>query len=178
MSTEPRYSLPAIVLHWLLAVIIIGMIILGDVMTDIPRNTPARGFYFNLHKSIGVLAGVLVLMRIGWRLHETAPPFPADMPHWERLGALWGHRALYVLMFAVPATGYISSSFNKYGVKFFGLSLPNWGWEDKALRELFAGFHSTLAWTLAVLIGIHILAALKHALIDQDGMWRRMFPRR
>ena len=175
---DAHYRLPAIVLHWLLAVLIIGMLFLGYFMVDIPRSTPARGFYFNLHKSIGVLVGILVLVRIGWHLHNTVPPLPADMAKWEIWGARWGHRALYLLMVAVPATGYISSSFNKFGVKFFGIALPSWGWDDKPLRELFASMHSALAMAFAVLIAVHVLAALKHALLDRDHIFRRMLPRR
>lgn len=173
-----RYRPRAIALHWLLAVVIIGMLILGFLMVDIPRNTPARGFYFNLHKSIGVLAGLVILLRLFWRLREGAPPFPSGMPRWEAVVARWSHRALYVLMVAMPATGYISSSFNKYGVKVFGVPLPSWGWEDKELRELFADIHGTLAIVLAVLVALHVLGAIKHLAIDRDGVFQRMLPRR
>lgn len=177
-ADDGRYRTRTIALHWLLAVVIIGMLILGFTMVGIPRNTPARAFTFNLHKSIGVLAGLVILLRLFWRWRDGAPPFPSSMPHWEAVAARWSHRALYVLMVAMPATGYISSSFNKFGVKVFGVPLPSWGWEDRALRELFADIHGTLAIVLAVLVVIHVLAAIKHLAIDRDGVFRRMLPKR
>ena len=171
-----RYRLPAIVLHWLIALLIIGMLCLGYYMTGLPKNTPERSFYLNLHKSFGLLAAMLILLRLGWRVSHLVPPFPATMPSWETLAARWSHRLLYACMVLQPLTGYLSSSFNKFGIKFFGLSLPNWGWEDKYLRELFAQFHGVIAVILIVLIVIHLLAALKHLLIDRDRVFQRMLP--
>jgi cytochrome b561 len=171
-----RYRLPAIVLHWLIALLIIGMLSLGYYMTDLPKNTPERSFYLNLHKSCGLLAALLILLRVGWRVSHLVPAFPATMPSWETLAARWSHWLLYACMVLQPLTGYLSSSFNKFGIKFFGLSLPNWGWEDKNLRELFAGFHEVIAGVLIALIVIHVLAALKHLLIDRDRVFQRMLP--
>jgi cytochrome b561 len=172
-----RYRLPAIVLHWLIALLIIGMICLGYYMTGIPKNTPERSFFLNLHKSFGLLAAMLILVRLGWRVSHTVPPLPASVPSWQASAARWSHRLLYACMVLQPLTGYVSSSFNKFGIKFFGLDLPNWGWEDKYLRELFVGFHHTIAVVLIVLIVLHVLAALKHLLIDRDGVFQRMLPR-
>jgi len=171
-----RYSLPAVVLHWVIALLIIGMITLGYYMINVPKGTPDRGFYFNLHKSFGVLAGIVILLSIGRRLRHAAPPLPASMPAWEVRAAHWGHRVLYFFMVLEPTTGYLTSSFNKYGVRFFGVALPHWGWEDKQLRELFAGIHYLVAAVLVALIVIHVLAAFKHLLVDRDGVFQRMMP--
>jgi len=173
-----RYSWQAIALHWLLAVLIIGMLVLGYSLEDIPRNTPARGFYVNLHKSFGVLALVLVLVRLGWRFTHTPPPLDAGMPRWQAVAAAWSHRLLYLCILLQPLSGYLASSFGKYGVKFFGIELPNWGWEDKALRGFFGEVHGVVAFTLAVLVVVHVLAALKHLLIDRDQVFQRMMPGR
>ena len=139
-----RYSWQAIALHWVLAVLIIGMLVLGYSLEDIPRNTPARGFYVNLHKSFGVLALVLVLVRLGWRFSHKPPPLEASMPRWQVVAAAWSHRLLYlcILCSRCRATWV---SFGKYGVKFFGIELPNWGWEDKALRGFFGEVHDAVA---------------------------------
>ncbi|MFC3108367.1 cytochrome b [Undibacterium arcticum] len=184
MSTLPlaegkrgeRYALPAIGLHWVIAVLIIGMLFLGYYMVGIPKGTPDRALYFNLHKSFGVLAGVLILMRLGWRLTHAAPPMPNGMPHWSTRAARWSHRLQYLCMVLQPATGYLSSSFNKYGVKFFGFALPNWAWEDRQLRDLFMGFHQIIAVVFAALIALHVLAAFKHLLVDRDRVFSRMLP--
>jgi cytochrome b561 len=171
-----RYNWQAIALHWLLAVLIIGMLILGYSLEDIPRNTPARGFYVNLHKSFGVLALLLVLVRLGWRFTHRPPPLEASMPRWQAVAAAWSHRLLYLCILLQPLSGYLGSSFGKYGVKFFGIELPNWGWEDKALRGFFGEVHEAVGFALVVLIAIHVLAALKHLLIDRDQVFQRMLP--
>jgi cytochrome b561 len=152
------------------------MIALGFYMVGIPKGTPDRAFYFNLHKSLGVLTGILVLLRVLWRLAHTPPPLPSQVPAWETSAAKWSHRLLYLCIALQPATGYLSSSFNKYGVKFFGIALPQWGWEDKHLRELFANIHGVVATVLVVLIVIHVLAAIKHLVIDRDSVFQRMLP--
>jgi cytochrome b561 len=171
-----RYTWQAMLLHWLLAVLVIGMLWLGYSLEDIPRNTPARGFYVNLHKSFGVLVLVLVLVRLAWRATHRAPPFPPAMPRWQVLSAVWTHRLLYLCILLQPLSGYLGSSFNKFGVKFFGIPLPQWGWEDKALRSSFGGIHEVVAVALIVLITIHVLAALKHLLVDRDQVFQRMLP--
>lgn len=175
ISTKSHsYGKPAIALHWIIAILIIGMILLGYYMADIPKGTPGRAFYFNLHKSFGVMAGVLILLRLIWRLTHRAPPLPGSMPRWEASAAKWSHRLLYLCMVLQPTVGYLSSSFNKYGVKFFGLPLPQWGWENPYLRDLFGDAHEIIGAILATLIVIHVLAAFKHLLIDRDGIFQRM----
>lgn len=171
-----RYTWQAMALHWLLAVLIVGMLVLGYLLEDIPRNTPARGFYVNLHKSFGVLILLLVLVRLAWRLTHKPPPLRAGMPRWQVIAAAWSHGLLYACILLQPLSGYLGSSFGKYGVKFFGLALPNWGWEDKALRGFFGDVHGTVALLLVGLLIVHVLAALKHLLVDRDQVFQRMLP--
>ena len=175
-AARAKYSAPAIALHWLLALLIIGQIALGLSMLEIPRNTPERAYFFNLHKSLGLLAAGFIALRIVWRWRHSPPPLPASMPAWQVAAAHWGHRLLYACMVLMPLSGYLSSSFGKFGVKFFGLPLPNWGWEDAALRELFSGAHAVVAWIFVALILGHIAAALKHLVVDGDDVFYRMLP--
>jgi cytochrome b561 len=76
----------------------------------------------------------------------------------------------------MPLTGYLGSSFNKYGTRFWGIDLPKWGWEDAQLRHLFFTAHEVIAWTMIVLIALHFAGAMKHQFIDRDGLLRRMLP--
>jgi cytochrome b561 len=175
-NIRERYTLPAIALHWLLALLIIGMLLLGLYMVGIPKGTPDRAFYFNLHKSFGVLAGLLILFRLGWRLTHPIPQMPTGMPPGTARMIRWNHRLLYLCMVLQPATGYLSSSFNKYGVRFFGIAISNWGWEDQRIRDLFMNFHHLTAVLLVALIVIHVLAAFKHLLVDRDRIFQRMLP--
>jgi cytochrome b561 len=169
-----RYNLTAIALHWVMALLIITLLALGYYMVDIPKGVPNRADYFNLHKSLGVLATMLILLRAGWRSTHPVPKLPSNVPGWTITAAWWSHLLLYICMVLQPLTGYLSSSFNKYGVKFFGIELPKWGWEDATLRDLFMKCHHLIAVLLVALILVHVLAALKHLLVDRDGIFQRM----
>jgi cytochrome b561 len=173
-----KYTLLAVTLHWVMALLIIGLLVLGYYMVDIPKGVPDRASYFNLHKSFGVLAALLIILRIGWRFTHHAPPLPGGMASWtEKLSGLI-HIMLYLCMVLQPLTGYLSSSFNKYGVKFFGIELPRWAGEDVYMRDLFMSLHHQLSTVLIVLIAIHVLGALKHLLVDRDQIFQRMLPGR
>jgi cytochrome b561 len=177
-GTVSRYTWQAMALHWLLAVLIIGMLWLGFSLEDIPRNTPARGYYVNLHKSFGVLVLLLVLLRMAWRATHKAPPLPAGMPRWQEQAAVWSHRLLYLCMLLQPLSGYLGSAFGKFGVKFFGIPLPQWAWESKPVQSFFGTIHGVVAVTLLVLVAVHVAAALKHLLVDRDQVFQRMWPGR
>ena len=79
-------------------------------------------------------------------------------------------------LIAMPLTGYLGSSFNKFGTRFWGIPLPMWGWDDAGLRSLFFGIHEVSAWVLIALILLHVAGALKHQLVDRDGLMSRMLP--
>ena len=172
-----RYTNVAIALHWILAVGILLQIWLGFALDDIPRGTPERSTWVNFHKSTGITLAVLIVARLAWRITHRPPPLPATMPAWERIAARASHALLYVCMVGAPLAGYIASNFSRFGVKYFNLvTLPPWGTDDKAIYALFNGTHRVLAVTLAGMILLHVAAALKHALVDRDGVMRRMWP--
>ena len=174
-----HYTATAIALHWLIALLLLGQFAFGLVLDDIPRGTPARGLYVNLHKSSGIVIGLLIVLRIAWRLKHTPPPLPAGMPTWQRTAARFSHVALYLCMLALPLSGYLASNFSKHGIKFFNLvRLPPWGPDDKTLYAFFNGTHHVAALLLALFVGLHVLAVAKHMLIDRDGLLWRMWPRR
>lgn len=176
---QARYTSTAITLHWLLALLLLGQFAFGLMLEDIPRGTPARGTYVNLHKSSGIVIGVLVLLRIGWRLTHRAPPLPSTMPAWQLHAARLSHIALYLCMVALPLSGYLASNFSRHGVKFFNLVhwLP-WGPDDKTLYALFNRAHHLAALLLAIFVVLHLLAVAKHMLVDRDGLLLRMWPQR
>jgi cytochrome b561 len=162
-------------LHWLLAALLLAQIAFGWFLTTIPRGSPARSYYVNLHKSTGLILAALILLRIIWRVAHAAPPLPSFMPAWERLAAGVSHRALYLAMIVMPLSGYLASNFSKYGIKLFNaISLPPWGSNDAHLYALFNGTHVVTAYVFAGLISIHVLAALRHAMRG-DGVFLRMW---
>jgi cytochrome b561 len=171
-----RYPRTAVVLHWVVALAIMALFATGWYMVGIPKNTPERAFFFNLHKSVGVVTAIFILALIVWRVRHDAPPLPSAMPKWEKLAAVVNHRLFYILMVLATLAGYLTSSFSKYGPKVLGVPLPHWGWDDAALRGNFVALHRDTALIFAVLIVIHIAAALKHLMWDMDGVFQRMFP--
>ncbi|MDB5898018.1 MAG: cytochrome [Ramlibacter sp.] len=180
MPTTPtswRYSTPAIVLHWLLAALIAFMAGLGWYMMTV-EDEPAGPPLFDLHKSIGLVVLLLVVLRLLWRAGHRPQPLPAGVPAWQaRLSGLvqW---LLYAGMVLMPATGLIGGSYSRAGVAFFGLPLPTWVTPSRPTAHLFFEIHSWLVWVLVVLVALHALAGFKHLLVDRDEVFGRMWPAR
>jgi cytochrome b561 len=172
-----RYTTPAIVLHWLVVVLVLSLVGLGWYMTDIPRGTPERAFFYNLHKSIGLTTAIIVLIRLWWRVKHPPPSLPSSVPVWQVNAAKVSHALLYTCLVIMPLAGFSASQFTKYGVTYFGLfKMPPMGSENKQIYDFLQGIHETTAMVLVVLILVHVAAALKHLLIDRDGVFQRMVP--
>ncbi len=173
----PRYNNIAILLHWLIALLIISAFILGVTMTDIPGFTPTKLKYFSWHKWIGVTVLALACMRLLWRLFNQAPPYPASMPAWQKKAAYGLHGLLYVLMFAVPLSGYFYTLAAGVPVVYFGIiPLPVLIEPHPELKASLRLLHYCLNVTLFICICLHVLAALKHHFIDRDDVMKRMLP--
>ena len=178
MNPSGRYTDVAIALHWLLAVLILGQIAFGWYLQEIPRGTPPRTIYVNLHKSTGLTIGLLILVRLFWRLTHPAPPLPLSLPAWERRAARASHFALYACMLIMPAAGYLASNFSKFGVNYFNAVLfPPWGIDDRRIYAVFNTTHVVTSYVFVTLIVIHVLAALRHLYL-RNGIFRRMWPAR
>lgn len=176
-SGRTRYTTTAIVFHWVVAILVFALIGLGLTMTEIPKGTPDRAWYYNLHKSIGVTTALLVLARLWWRAKNPPPSLQASMPGWEVQAANISHALLYLCLIVMPLSGFAATQFTKYGVKFFGLfTIPPMGWEDKTIYDLLQGVHGVTAVLLISLVVIHVLAAFKHLLINRNNVFQRMLP--
>jgi cytochrome b561 len=176
-SAAVSYSRTAIALHWLLAILILGQIAFGWYLEEIPRGTPPRTIFVNLHKSTGMILGLLILFRSYWRLTHRAPELPGSRPAWERAAAHASHWALYACMLIMPLSGYIASNFSKYGVNFFNkVKLPPWGVQNQAVYDAFNTTHVVTSYIFVALIAVHVLAALRH-LMRRDGIFGRMWPK-
>jgi len=172
-----RYTRTARTLHWLLAILLLEQLVFGWWLGDVPRNTPDRGYFINLHKSIGMLIGLVILLRLGWRLSHPAPTLPDFLPDWKKRLSLVSHYGMYLCMLIMPLSGYVASNFSKHGVKFLNtMVFPPWGNDDKLVYAVLNQTHKITAVVLALLIGVHILAALQHGL-RRDGIIHRMWIR-
>jgi cytochrome b561 len=171
--TAPRYTRPAVLLHWLLAAAILASLGVGLYMTGLPFS-PRRVQLYNWHKWAGVTILVLSAVRLLWRLAHR-PPAPAAMPAWQQRSAHAVHALLYALFFAVPLTGWAYSSAAGFPIVWFGvLPLPDFVPVDRDLADALKPVHQWAAYSLAALAGLHIAAAVKHHWIDRDGLIGRM----
>lgn len=173
-ESTSRYTRTAIALHGLLAIGLIYQLGLGVWMGDIPKTPPGlRAEWFNWHKSIGIVLGLLIVLRGLWRLTHRPPALPDSLPRWQAWAAHANHALLYVCMVAMPLSGFLGSSFTAYPIKFFGTPLPRL-WEASAdFKEVFSAMHTAFSYAFMLTIAIHILAALWHAL-RRDGIAKRM----
>jgi cytochrome b561 len=172
------YTWQAMVLHWLLAVLIFALIGLGWYIGGLPRGSTLKPLLLGLHESCGMLAGILVLVRLWWRALNQPPSLPATVPDWQQKAAQVGHALLYLCIVIMPLTGYATANFVKDPLLFFGYPVPQWGWSSRPLEKLFADIHSATSNVLVALLVAHIAVALKHWFIDKDGVFQRMLPRK
>ena len=171
-----RYTTTALVLHWLIAAAVVGLIGWGWWMQTIPKSPVGpRVDAFNLHKSIGMTVFLLMLVRIGWRARHPPPPFP-PMPRWQAQLARAVHLLFYACLIVQPLSGYLGSAFSGYPVRFFGVVLPAWAPKNDALKEGLSLVHLVNSWVLVGALALHLAGTVKHALLDRDGSFRRIWP--
>jgi cytochrome b561 len=171
---QVRYTSIAIILHWVMALLIFAAWSIAIVVNDMPLS-PARIAGMSWHKWLGETIFFLVLLRLVWRATHPAPPLKVSMPLWQERTMKFAHIALYLLMVLIPLVGWLMSSAKGYTVNYFGLfELPDLVDKDKVLGNQLKGIHEFLANGLMALVGLHILAALKHQFIDKDGLLNRM----
>ena len=167
----------AILLHWVVAFLLMTQFLIGLDMVDIPKGPDStRPFWFNTHKSIGILLGCLILFRLYWRLRSGVPESPAESPSWERIAARLSHMVLYFCMILMPISGLFGSLFSKYDLLFVGIKIPKFFEHDEFIKELMTNIHQWTAYIFLAVICIHILGAVKHLVIDCDGVFERMMP--
>ena len=173
-DARAHYTAPAIVLHWLMALLIVSSLALGYYMSGLPFS-PSRIRLFSYHKWLGITILALAAARLLWRLFHRPPPLPATMPAWQKGAAHAVHWLLYALFFAVPLAGWAYSSAAGFPIVYFGVvPLPDWVAPDEGLAKQLETVHAVLAYGLAAVVLGHIAAAAKHGLEDPVGYLQRM----
>ncbi|MHB1084823.1 MAG: cytochrome b [Thiobacillus sp.] len=174
MSAALRYSTPAIVLHWLVALLIFVAFPLGVYMHELPLS-PDKLQLYSYHKWIGITILMLASLRVMWRVMHIPPPLLDDMARWQRIASRVVHGLLYVLVLAIPVSGWLMSSAKGFQTVWFGvLPLPDLIGKDKALGDLLTEVHETLNFTLLALVILHVGAALKHHFFERQPFLQRM----
>ena len=175
-ASSGAYSGFAILLHWLVALLILGSFVVGTYMVDLDLS-PLKLKVYSWHKWIGVTVFLLVAVRLAWRVGLRAPAPPMAMPAWQRRAAAISHVLLYLLMVVIPVSGWVMSSAGGFPVVYFGvLQLPDLVAKNKELFELMKSVHYILNKTLLAVVLLHVAAALKHHYVDRDDVLARMLP--
>ena len=174
-SSSPIYTRSAIFLHWFMALALTANFLLGLTMSDLALS-PQKLQFYSWHKWAGITLLGLVTLRLIWRAMNR-PPTLLPSPVWQQRAAKFSHALLYVLMFAIPLSGWLMSSAGGFTVTYLGiLPLPDLVSKNKALFELLKETHEILNFSLLGVVALHALAALKHHFIDRDASLYRMLP--
>lgn len=171
-NSTTRFGIVAIALHWIVAILIIGLLALGLYMVALPISLEKLKLY-GWHKEYGFLVLFLAIFRLVWRLGNQMPELA--LPKLEKIAARSMHWAFYGFMFVMPITGWLITSSAGLPASFFGLfTLPDLIAPDEHKRQLFEWMHQWLAYALIAAIMLHTAAALKHHFINRDNILRRM----
>jgi cytochrome b561 len=178
-NSEDRYGAVALLFHWSMALLVIGLAALGLYMVTLPDvgfNTKKVTLVL-YHKEFGVLALVLLATRLSWRVTHILPRLVENLPDWQKVAARFVHLAFYGLLFALPMSGCLMSSAAGIPVSFFGFfMLPDFVHRDDQLFQRYVAIHKWLGYVLIVLIVVHAGAALRHHFAFKDDTLRKMLP--
>ena len=165
--------------HWAVAALAVLVIALGWAIPGAARGTEWRELVLLLHRSVGLLILALMVFRIIWRMTHPPPPLPAGFPRIEALAAHADHALLYVLLLAMPLSGYVNAAAAGHPVSFFGLfAIPPLLPEDPRISQLAVAVHLAGQFLVYALVAIHVAAALMHRFVRRNRILERMLPSR
>src|SRR5665213_732918 len=175
MTDRLQYGITAKVFHWLIVALLLVQYPLGWLMPDIHHGMkPGAGMTF--HISFGIVILALIALRLAWRLtHPVAPE--SSLPAWQRVSSEAVHWLLYALVLATTITGWLFASFRGWSVSsFFLVPMPMLSAGNPAAGKTIDGWHQAMEWSLLVVIGLHVVAALVHLFVYRDRVMHRMLP--
>ncbi len=159
--------------HWLIAVIVIGLLSASFFLEDVPEQYQSTAYL--LHKSFGLTVLFLMVMRFFWIHYTGKPELPSSIPKWEKILSQGVQYLFYILLICMPLCGWVMSVAANRVPSYFGLfKLPLPIEVNKPLAELMEQSHKTIAWILIALLLLHVAGALKHHFIDKDNILKRM----
>ncbi|PWK62941.1 cytochrome b [Roseicyclus mahoneyensis] len=175
--SEPRYSMPSRLIHWVMALLILLTIPAGMVMVQPGLDRGLQNTLFIFHKNIGVALLALVVLRAAWRLGHPAPPLPATVPGWQARIAGLSHMALYALMVTLPVAGYVRVKAGGFPIETLdALGIPSLVPRSDALAEVAKTIHYGAGLAIVAVLAAHIGAALFHGIVKRDGVFSRIWP--
>jgi cytochrome b561 len=175
-NTPARWGHVAQFLHWLIVVLITIQVIVGNIAADMPIGMKKLAM-FARHKSVGITILGLAVIRLLWRWANPTPALPTTLKPYERVLAGVTHFGLYLLLFAMPLTGWMMTSARGFPASWFGFfQLPDFVPKNDALYNAMKETHDTLALALYAIVFLHVVGALKHHFVLKDDVLRRMLP--
>ena len=166
---QQKYSLTMRILHWLIGLMLLIMIGVGWYMAGLPMESELKYEIYPIHKSFGITVFGLVLIRIVVRLFSNTPALPSGLATWEKALTKITHLLLYVLMLAIPVVGYLSSDFQGFDVEWFGIPIPELVEDNEDYAHLMHEWHEILAYSLLLLIILHLAGTIKHRWFDKGS---------
>jgi cytochrome b561 len=164
-------------IHWITAALFITAMLIGLYCGLQPAGTSPRRELLEVHKSLGITILALAILRLIVRAATTVPPEPRSFGPLLRLAAKLNHWALYLILFAMPVTGYLFSSAGGYSLRYFGtFSWPRLFAGDREIAHTGELAHDTLAYLVYAAVALHIVATLWHVLVQKDETLARMWP--
>ena len=182
MASNQTYTKTAILLHWIIALMIVAQFGVGLVMGEKDMWEPVvQGQLYGFHKALGMLVIVLTLVRIGWRLINPPPALPTGMKNWEVMAVKVTHGLFYVLLLAIPVSGWaLVTAAGRGPIDIFGV----FAWPDMPVlsaienkgdfRESISETHEIMAYGMLALLGLHIAAGFKNHFVYKDNVFTRM----
>jgi cytochrome b561 len=175
MTDRLQYGTTAKVFHWLIVALLLAQYLIGWLMPDIHRNMKP-GAAMTFHVSIGMTILILIVVRLVWRLTHPVVPESSLAP-WQRLSSEAVHWLLYALVLATTITGWLFASFRGWSMSFFFLvPMPMLASDNPAAGKAIDGLHQAMEWSLLVVIGLHVAAALVHIFVYRNRIMQRMLP--
>jgi cytochrome b561 len=175
-NTTVRWGHVSQFLHWLIVVLIIVQVTLATIADDLPLGVKKLALLAR-HKSFGITILGLAVLRLLWRWMNPTPTLPDTLKPYERVLASLTHAGLYILLFAMPLSGWMMSSARGFPVSWFGfIQLPDFVPKNKPLYDAMLETHETLSYALYAVVFLHVVAALKHHVMLKDNVLRRMLP--
>jgi cytochrome b561 len=177
--SSPCYDPVARAVHWLVAALAVVVVALGLAIPGAPRETDSRELLMLLHRSVGLSILALMLFRALWRLGHKPPPLPSGLPRIEVLAAHANHALLYLLFLVMPLSGYLNAAAAGHWVSFFGIvAIPPLVPENERVSQAAVALHLAGQFLIYAVVGVHVAAALMHAIVRRNGIIERMLPLR
>lgn len=176
-TTRKKYRVPARVIHWVTALLVLGLLPVGAFMVRDGLDRSLQNVLFIAHKNIGVVVLILIIVRIAYRMLRPPVLDPVPLPRLQELAAHFTHIALYAMLLIMPLAGYVRVRAGGFPIEALdALGIPSFVPRSEELAEFAKAVHYYGAYAIAALVLMHIGAAAYHGVVRNDGIFTRMWP--